>query len=169
MSSCNEFPRISKFRPHLLYKKFFPCEWISVSCLNSIDVSFFVDWNPPAWPNHLPFMPFFQNNPSRGHWGSCNFLFLFINTALLIKSCQSLIFSFYLDAFLGHVWKFHQLFLISTFSMINWDTLVQILSLNSNKKYGFQALHGVRFFLHTLLLDLKIMSSLLISAFEYYQ
>ena len=47
--------------------------------------------------------------------------------------------------------KFYQLFLVSTFSMTNCDTLIQIYAHNFHNKYGFQAKDQVQKFLHNLL------------------
>ena len=60
-------------------------------------------------------------------------------------------FLFFLNAWHSYAWKLYRLFFISTFSMIIWDTLVQIIAHNSNNKYGFQAKDWVQNFLHTLL------------------
>ena len=95
-------------------------------------------------------MHFSLKSPTMGQLSCKNCLFL-MSTVLQIRSCQILNFCFVLDICHGHVWKFYQLLLISTFSMSNWDTLVQILAHNSHNKYGFQAIDRVRNFMLTLL------------------
>ena len=106
--------------------------------------------SPPRWPNYLPLIHLFSNILSRGH-KSCNNHPFWIKTALQIKSCQNRIFYFFLSSCHGYVWKFYQLFLVSTFSMTNWDTMVQILGHDSHNKYSFQATDQVRNFMLTLL------------------
>ena len=70
-----------------------------------------------------------------------------------IKSCQCLIswFFFFKSSYRGYVWKLYRQFLVSTFSMTNLDTLVQILAHNSYNKYGFQTIDQVQNYLLTLL------------------
>ena len=123
-----------------------------ISHLNLIDISLLLTESPPRWPNYLPLIHLFSNILSRGH-KSCNNHPFWIKTALQIISCQNRIFCFFLNTCHGYVWKFYQLFLVSTFSMTNWDTMVQILGHDSHNKYSFQATDQVRNFMLTLLIS----------------
>ena len=128
-----------------------------IFCLNLIDISLLLTESPPRWPNYLPLIHLFSNILSRGH-KSCNNHPFWIKTALQIKSCQNRIFYFFLSTCHGYVWKFYQLFLVSTFSITNWDTLVQILGHDSHNKYSFEATYEVRNFMFTLLYSALFLS-----------
>ena len=113
----------------MLQKIFFL--WININILSEVDWCIIFCWLKPLLLD-LTISPWCISSKTI-HLEAVEVVITFIflvNRALSIKSCQNLIFCFFVDAYLDHVWKFYQLFFSSTFSMTNCDTLVQISTLN---------------------------------------